>query len=70
MCAANSTQNNYNEWYANSGYNRGIGKYVVTGTPGVKLGDQAVKILQPRVITGNTQKAVNLIIKIRDNYYL
>ena len=70
MCAANSAQNNFNEWYANSGYNRGLGKFVVAGTPGVKLGDQAVKLLQPRTVTKGLQKAVNLIIKIRDTYYL
>jgi len=29
-----------------------------------------IAYLQPRVITKNTYKAVNLIIKIRDNYYL
>ena len=59
----------YREWYAVSGFTRGISKYTVAVT-GCKLGDAAVNILQPRVQkAGSPNKAVNVVMKIRDSYY-
>jgi len=67
-CAAKAADN-YNEWYAIAGYTRGISSYSIAST-GVKLGDAAVDALEPRSLTSGTDKAVNLIIKIKNAYYL
>lgn len=68
-CAAYSFDTlGYSEWYAVSGFERGISQYSIAST-GCRLGDAAINILQPRKST-NTTKAVNLIAKIRNNYYL
>lgn len=68
-CAAYSFDTlGYSEWYAVSGFERGISPYSIAST-GCRLGDAAINILQPRKST-NTAKAVNLIAKIRNNYYL
>lgn len=67
-CAAKAAEN-YSEWYAIAGYNRGTSKYNILGT-GVKLGENAVNALAPRQGNDDIDKAVNLIIKIKNNYYL
>ena len=81
-CAANSSNNNYKEWYANAGYTRGISKYTIQST-GCKLGEVAIQSLEPRFMLKvgtvikddeyldvNTTVAVNLIVKIKSGYYL
>lgn len=45
-CAAKASEN-YAEWYAVAGYNRGVSGYTVLGTT-LTLGDQAVQRLEPR----------------------
>ncbi len=83
-CAANSSNNNFSEWYANAGYTRGVAKYTIEST-GCKFGEIAIQSLEPRFLlkvgqelnkTGdeyidiNTSVAVNLIVKIKSSYYL
>lgn len=83
-CAANSSNNNFAEWYANAGYTRGVSKYTIEST-GCKLGEIAVQSLEPRFLLNvgkelneegtayndiNTTVAINLIIKIKSSYYL
>lgn len=83
-CAANSSNNNFNEWYANAGYTRGVAKYTIEST-GCKFGEAAIQALEPRFmvkvdkklneektawIDVNTVVAVNLIVKIKSSYYL
>lgn len=48
-CAANSSNNNYSEWYANAGYTRGVSKYTIEST-GCKFGEIAVQALEPRFL--------------------
>lgn len=68
-CAAKAF-NVYNEWYAVSGYTRGVSDYVIAST-GCKFGENAANILQPRTDSGNgVTKAINLIIKTRTGYLL
>lgn len=83
-CAANSSANNFSEWYANAGFTRGVSKYTIR-TTGCKLGEIAVQSLEPRFILKvdkeydqekdeyidlNTTVAVNLIINVKGSYYL
>lgn len=68
MCAANSTAR-YPEWYAVSGYTRGVSTYNVVGTS-LKLGDAAVNALQPRTNKTGTSAGINLIINLNNAYYL
>lgn len=67
-CAARAFEN-YNEWYAIAGVTRGVSKYSIA-TTGIKLGDAAIDILEPRNNEGDAEVAVNLIVKIKGNYYL
>ena len=72
-CFARAHQNNFKEWYATAGLTRGTSDLVVDSTS-IKLGEPAINALEPRTFTptqGTTQAAsVNLIVKIRNNYYL
>jgi hypothetical protein len=75
-CAARSANSNYNEWYANAGYTRGVSSYSIKAT-GCKFGEIAIQALEPRFklkvgSTTNTQTeaAVNLIVNIKGSYYL
>lgn len=69
-CMAHSTEDlGYNEWYAASGFERGVSKFKVIGTT-YKFGEIAVNALQPRCLKSGVNKSINLIIKIRDIYYL
>lgn len=68
LCAINSQQR-YAEWYAVAGYARGISPVGVTSTT-LKLGEIAINTLAPRVINDFTDRAVNLILNERSNYYL
>jgi hypothetical protein len=83
-CAANSSNNNFNEWYANAGYTRGVARYTIEST-GCKFGEVAIQALEPRFMLKvgkepnatntayvdiNTVVAINLIVKIKSSYYL
>ena len=68
-CAARAAEN-YNEWYAVAGYTRGVSKYAVESV-GCKFGEAAIDALEPRHVTGEgVHRAVNLIVKIKNNYFL
>ena len=69
-CAAKAAEN-YNEWYAIAGYSRGISPYNIAAI-GCKFGEAAVDALEPRyqATNDNLDKAVNLIIKVKNNFYL
>ena len=67
-CAAKASEN-YNEWYAIAGYNRGICEYTIDSV-GYRLGEVAIEALEPRINNEKVDKAVNLIVKIKNNYYL
>lgn len=69
-CAARSSEN-FNEWYANAGYTRGISKYTITSV-GCKFGEAAVNMFQKRAkdSAGNIIMAINPIIQLRGSYYL
>lgn len=91
-CAAKSAEN-YNEWYANAGYTRGVANYTVESV-GCNFGEIAIQALEPRFCISagdrelsadeankaltdptinanvNTEVAVNLIVKIKNSYYL
>lgn len=71
-CAAKARENNYDEWFAIAGYNRGISKYKITDTT-IILGEIAVEKLQQRKINDSTTelaRAINLVIKERNGYFL
>ena len=69
-CAAKAFEN-YNEWYAIAGYNRGVSRYNVIST-GCKLGEAAIDALEPRFKRNlnGINAAVNLIVKIKGEYFL
>lgn len=77
-CAARSAQR-YSEWYANAGFTRGISDYSIAKT-GCKFGELAIQSLQPRKATViseeedgtivSADQAINLIVKMKDGYYL
>ena len=67
-CAARAAES-YNEWYAVAGYTRGVSNYSIISA-GAKLGEGAIDALEPRYVKNGVDKAVNLIVKIRNNYYL
>ena len=67
-CAAKAAEN-YNEWYAIAGYDRGVSDYTIESV-GCKFGDIAINALCPRNNKGTVKKAVNVIAKIKNNYYL
>lgn len=71
-CAAN-TFSRFSEWYAVAGYSRGQSARAVESTS-FALGERVINTLAPRAAISNTEysvnKAVNLILKERGNYYL
>ncbi len=69
-CAAKAYEQ-FPEWYATAGYTRGVCDYNISYT-GCTFGEIAAKALQPRFkkLTNGIKCAVNLIIKIKDNYYI
>lgn len=67
-CAARTFER-YNEWYAVAGYTRGISNYAVE-TTSIKLGEIAINTLAPRKANNYINKAVNLVLHERGNYYL
>lgn len=68
-CFAYSYSNGYSEWYATAGYTRGVCKYPVISTV-AKLGETAINYLEPRAKNDDTDHAVNVIAKVKNNYYL
>lgn len=66
LACASTAFSRYNEWFAVSGYTRGVSGMRVTGTS-IKLGDAAVTALQSRRAGS---PSVNLVIKLNDSYYL
>lgn len=69
-CAAKSSER-YAEWYANSGYTRGISDFNIASVDAI-FGEAAIEKLQPRAVKDGieTKHAVNLIAKFRDQYLL
>ena len=69
-CAARSYEN-FNEWYANAGYTRGISKYTIEAV-GCKFGEAAVNMFQKRSkdAANNVLVSINPIINLRGSYYL
>lgn len=68
-CFAYSYSSGYSEWYATAGYTRGVCKYPVISTV-AKLGETAINYLEPRAKNDDTDHAVNVIAKVKNNYYL
>lgn len=64
-CLAKSLQQ-YPEWYAVAGYNRGTSDYSISSVT-TKLGETAANKLQPRKAT---TPPVNIILTENDNFYL
>ena len=74
LACATKALENYAEWYAVAGYQRGVSDWKVVGTS-LPLGDLAVQKLEPRVAWAedNTCRSVNVITKIRtlnNQFYL
>ena len=67
-CAA-SAFSRFSEWYAVAGYSRGQSARAVESTT-FALGERVVNTLAPRAQNSYVNKAVNLILKERGNYYL
>ena len=67
-CAARAAES-YNEWYAVAGYTRGVSNWSIESV-GCKLGEAAIEALEPRHKLNELDKAVNLVIKIKNSYYL
>jgi hypothetical protein len=67
-CAAKALEN-YNEWYAVAGYTRGISRYAIESV-GCKFGETAINELEPRNNSNGANRAANLIVKIKNAYYL
>lgn len=63
-CAAKAFQN-FNEWYAVAGFNRGVSDMPVKSVS-ARIGDFAINELQPR----NGGNAINVVTNIKGNYYL
>lgn len=68
VCNAKSLAS-FAEWYAVSGYTRGICEWPILGTA-KKLGEVAITALQPRNSDKGTVRAVNLIVTIKGSFYL
>jgi hypothetical protein len=66
-CAAEAAKN-YNEWYAIAGCNRGISKYTIDKV-GCVFGEEAINTFSARTDEG-VNKAMNLIVKIKNSFYL
>lgn len=67
-CAANASER-YAEWYAASGFTRGISPFGITTTD-FTVGEAIIDKLQPRNQVGGLRHAVNVIAKFRNQYLL
>jgi hypothetical protein len=72
-CFDNMLSNNFYEWFAVAGFNRGVATYTIDSTH-FDLGDLAVQALEPRFLDDTDEfaidKACNVIVRNRNNYYL
>jgi hypothetical protein len=70
VCAAEAFES-YAEWFAVAGYTRGVSSEYKVLSTGVKFGEAAINALEPRYTdAGSVARAVNLIVKIKNAYYL
>lgn len=71
-CAAKAAER-FAEWYAVSGYTRGVSSFTIKDV-GCSLGNIAATLLQPKTLSGTFNKAVNIILKTKKNnqtsYYM
>ena len=67
-CVANASER-YAEWYAASGFTRGISPFGITTTD-FTVGEAIIDKLQPRKQVGGLTHAVNVIAKFRNQYLL
>lgn len=67
-CAANASER-YAEWYAASGFTRGVSPFGIKTTD-FTIGEAIIDKLQPRKQVGGLTHAVNVIAKFRDQYLL
>lgn len=69
-CIANASER-YAEWYAASGFTRGVSPFVITATD-FTIGEAIIDKLQPRKQAGvdGLKHAVNVIAKFRNQYLL
>ena len=73
LACASKSLTRFREWYAISGYTRGVSDLKIKGA-GINFGEQAIQVLQPRynTLTGATAPfaAINLLARIKGVYYL
>ena len=73
LACASKSLTRFREWYAISGYTRGISNLRIKGA-GINFGEQAIQVLQSRysTLTGAVApaSAINLIARIKGVYYL
>lgn len=67
-CAANASER-YAEWYAASGFTRGVSPFGIKTTD-FTVGEAIIDKLQPRKQVGGLTHAVNVIAKFRNQYLL
>ncbi len=67
-CVANASER-YAEWYAASGFTRGVSPFGITTTD-FTIGEAIIDKLQPRKQVGGLTHAVNVIAKFRNQYLL
>lgn len=71
-CFKYSLDHGFAEWYAAAGYTRGVCKYGIEAAD-INFGEYLINALEPRA-KANTEnaldKSVNVVAKIRGNYYL
>lgn len=67
-CVANASER-YAEWYAASGFTRGVSPFGITTTD-FTIGEAIIDKLQPRKQVGGLKHAVNVIAKFRNQYLL
>ena len=67
-CVANASER-YAEWYAASGFTRGVSPFGIATTD-FTIGEAIIDKLQPRKQVGGLTHAVNVIAKFRDQYLL
>lgn len=69
-CAAKAFSK-FNEWYAVGGFTRGVADARHTiASVAFEFGEKGVRDLSPRTATNGTDRAVNLVINIKNAYYI
>lgn len=69
LACASKANANYPEWFAVSGYKRGIANLTVKGVSR-RFGERDVQVLQPRSNANGDGAAVNPIIQLRNSFYI